>query len=152
MSEAVWSPESASNACGRCGGACCETVTLEIKPLSGDFQQFIEYRSKPQLLEDGRLFRNFACPCAMLKAGRCVVYEGRPQMCRDFAPGGPQCKATVLARRGQPEADVIFFLGALRPQPGESSESAIGRAIADSGSNVVPISAQVATAQVEVSV
>lgn len=94
--------------CLRCGGACCESVTLEVKAPTADFQRFIELRSLPQLMADGRIFRNFDARCHMLHEGRCVIYAQRPAMCVAFEPGGANCQATVRSRRTPAEADAIL--------------------------------------------
>ena len=95
--------------CARCGGACCETITLAVNGTNNDLRYFIELRSTPQTQEDGTVSRNFIVPCHMLKDGRCLIYDlGRPQMCKDFAPGGPHCQATVRALRSPDAAEEIL--------------------------------------------
>jgi hypothetical protein len=95
--------------CVRCGGACCETITLAVNGTNNDLMKFIELRSSPQAQPDGSTSRNFIVPCSMLKDGRCLIYDaGRPQMCKDFQPGGPHCQATVRARRSPEESAAIL--------------------------------------------
>lgn len=95
--------------CARCGGACCESITLDLSTTNNDFLRFIELRSLPQKKADGTVARNFAVPCSALVGGRCGIYDARPQLCRDFEPGGPLCITTVLARRSA--AEVVAILG-----------------------------------------
>lgn len=97
-------------ACEQCGGACCESVTLEIAGQNNDFLRFLELRSIPQMTEKGTIARNFNVPCSMLRCGRCLIYDTRPQMCKDFPPGGAHCRSTVIARRTPDEAAAIFAL------------------------------------------
>lgn len=94
--------------CVRCGGACCESVTLEVNGPNNDFLRFLELRSQPQMQPSGKLARNFECRCLMLKAGRCLIYEQRPKMCAAFEPGGNFCRTTVEARRSADEALAIL--------------------------------------------
>lgn len=94
--------------CQRCGGACCESITLDLSTTNNDFLRFIELRSMPQKKEDGTVARNFNIPCMALKEGRCAIYESRPQMCKDFEPGGMLCITTVTARRSAAEAIEIL--------------------------------------------
>lgn len=100
--------------CEKCGGACCEAVTLDITPFaqSSDFIRFIEFRSVPQVRQvDGKPtvnMRMFEARCLMLKEGRCQVYDQRPKMCVSFEPGGSNCVSTVMARRTSEQAAEIL--------------------------------------------
>lgn len=95
--------------CERCGGACCESITLSVRMGSDDLQRFVELRTKPVLTADG-IERNFNVPCSLLVAGRCVGYEIRPQVCRDFLPGSEKCQVTVRARRPPELVEAILAL------------------------------------------
>lgn len=89
--------------CAICRGACCESITLHIQMATDDLQRFLELRTKPVLLH-GAVQRNFDVPCSALTTeGRCGIYPRRPHVCVAFVPGGPECLATVRARR-TPEA------------------------------------------------
>lgn len=113
MSEGTF---SSNPMCERCGGACCEAITLDITPFaqSSDFVRFLEFRSLPQVREvDGKQtvnMRMFEARCLMLKDGRCCVYGQRPKMCQVFEPGGENCRTTVKARRS-PELAAIILNG-----------------------------------------
>jgi Fe-S-cluster containining protein len=102
--------------CGKCGGACCEAVTLDITPFaqSVEFLRFLEFRSKPQPREvEGKVvthFRMFEAKCLMLQEGRCMVYSQRPEICRAFEPGSKNCESTVRARRTPEEAEAILAM------------------------------------------
>ena len=108
--------------CQRCGGACCESVTLDLATTNNDFLRFIELRSKPQKKADGTVARNFEVPCYAHVGGRCAIYDHRPQMCQDFVPGGPLCIATVMARRSAEE--IVAILGESVAAPATPAEGA----------------------------
>lgn len=107
--------------CVRCGGACCESITLDLSTTNNDFLRFLELRSKPQKKADGTVARNFEVPCYALIGGRCGIYNHRPQMCRDFEPGGVHCVATVTARRSADEAAAILGEPAVPATPAEGA-------------------------------
>ena len=112
---------SSNPMCERCGGACCEAVTLDITPFaqSSDFIRFLEFRSVPQVREiDGKKtvnMRLFEAPCLMLQNGRCAAYAVRPVLCKCFEPGGSACRSTVRARRTAEHA--LEILGPDAPTP-----------------------------------
>ena len=88
--------------CAVCLGACCESITLNVRMPTDDLQRFVELRSKP-IGND----RNFEVPCTALINGRCGIYPNRPQVCRDFEPGGTHCLSTVKARRSREQYAMI---------------------------------------------
>jgi len=81
--------------CSACGGACCESLTLNIKTESPDMNRWFELRGR--VLPVGGI--EFECACTKLALGQCTIYETRPQVCRDLAPGGSDCLAFVQRRR-----------------------------------------------------
>ena len=92
--------------CAVCRGACCESITLSVTMPTDDLMRFVELRTKPTT-QNGQIMRNFEVPCSALIEGRCGIYPNRPQVCRDFAPGGPGCLATVRARRTREQYEAI---------------------------------------------
>jgi len=92
--------------CDVCAGACCETFMLPIADIlvpTADARGWLilhGVETAPGLLE-------FACRCrALTPDGRCGIYETRPEVCRLFVPGGPDCLAAVRARRADRFAEI----------------------------------------------
>jgi Fe-S-cluster containining protein len=81
--------------CRLCKGACCEeAVADESVVLSRDVTRWITLHRQ----EDGGSGR-----CTALQSdGLCAIYSERPMVCALYAPGGPDCLATV-ARLRTPE-------------------------------------------------
>jgi hypothetical protein len=73
---------------------------------TSDLQRFLELRTKPIQI-NGAFHRNFEVPCSALKDGRCVLYDVRPDVCRDFVPGSLPCFNTVRGRRTREQYDAI---------------------------------------------
>jgi Fe-S-cluster containining protein len=81
--------------CSRCGARCCKVgvyvpltipeifrmnklatkfkvnVKLSLEPLKGELTWVMSYASKP-------------CGFLDLKTNRCIIYEARPELCREF--------------------------------------------------------------------
>ena len=85
--------------CPRCGAACCNHIALEIDTpttradydhirwflLHGKVKIFIDHDDSWNL--------EVAAPCSALgKDKRCLAYETRPNLCRDFPGSGDQCE------------------------------------------------------------
>lgn len=81
-----------NSACELCGGACCESVTLEIK--DPDKAKWLEFHGKKT--EHGITLE---CKCSKLKLGKCSIWSERPQVCRDYQVGSPACIDAVKRRR-----------------------------------------------------
>ena len=80
--------------CDDCG-ACC--MGQNLVPLSG---AMLDNRTLPFDLREelhevamGPLAGDDYCPCIWLdrESGRCKHHEHRPQVCREFEVGGPDC-------------------------------------------------------------
>ena len=86
--------------CLRCRGACCEELIL---PASRDrsTNDFLQARGHGRR-GPNRKWRNFTLEqrCASLSEdGMCSIYENRPLICAEYAPGGPACADAVRRRR-----------------------------------------------------
>jgi Fe-S-cluster containining protein len=94
----------AEYACDGCG-ACCGAFHIFASKTDADREPRILARSKPlplSLAQPGWSRQLFPLPflraCGFLdEAKRCTIYATRPDVCRDFAAGAPQCQ---LARDG----------------------------------------------------
>lgn len=84
--------------CEICRGACCESFSMpraDLRPPGPDEWRWLELHatSRGASLE-------FECRCTKLTpAGRCSIYSDRPEVCRTFMPGGPDCLEMVRNRR-----------------------------------------------------
>ena len=91
--------------CDICAGACCESFALPLSaalPTDRDDDELQDINTWIILhadIHDGMLV--FECRCKMLnvKDGTCLVYEERPNVCRQYEAGGPACLETVNRRR-----------------------------------------------------
>jgi Fe-S-cluster containining protein len=85
--------------CQGCG-ACCVGLRVEVRPSIDDVPEDLicvdEEGDTPILVmqqrDDGS--------CVALVGGECSIYDRRPQVCRDFEPGGAHC--LVMLRRKEP--------------------------------------------------
>ena len=84
--------------CLECRGACCESLVLRAE--NGEQGAWLRvFAARP--LPDAEV--EFEVRCSRLAAcGRCGIYDERPAICRDFAPGGAAC-LDVVRRRRTPE-------------------------------------------------
>lgn len=106
--------------CALCRGACCESLTvgLDTTALAADERRWVELHAVG--IEGPAV--TFAARCTMLTAaGRCAIYDERPDICQDFAVGGAGCLATVRLRRTpaeyqhiREEGDPVSLIGAER--------------------------------------
>lgn len=84
--------------CAVCGGACCEGPIIR-EPIypDADTRRWLQLRVTPH------------GGCAALSAsGRCEIYEDRPHVCKVYPVGGPDCVATIKARRTPEQQAKIF--------------------------------------------
>lgn len=66
-----------------------------LAPPSADVERWIKLHATP---DDGWLA--FECACLELTpAGTCRIYDDRPDVCRDYQPGSPDCFWSILRRR-----------------------------------------------------
>lgn len=102
--------------CDACRGACCEEVLLPrvmfLAPTD-DIRRWFELRGK---LVPHELIEGIELPeagillelqCTALEDGRCSIHEDRPDVCRDYAPGGRHCLETVARRRSPADYQLI---------------------------------------------
>ena len=85
--------------CAQCAGACCEEVHLSaefvFRPGHDDVAEWLRQHGEPSV--DGL---RWELRCIKLEpGGRCSIYEDRPQLCRDYEPGGAPCLDVVRRRR-----------------------------------------------------
>jgi Fe-S-cluster containining protein len=90
--------------CAECRGACCQSFSLpaiHILAPTADARRWVELHAATvhQTLRHGQILE-FETPCTKLTGeGSCGIYDTRPQVCREYRPGGVECLATVKARR-----------------------------------------------------
>jgi Fe-S-cluster containining protein len=76
--------------CNECGGACCRYVIMKVPPMGADEARWAGMRGV--MYSQTWAIRS---KCDQLKDGRCVDYESRPDVCRQYACGGKLCKAAM---------------------------------------------------------
>ena len=92
-------------ACALCRGACCESIVS--RPPTADVGRWLGLRGQP--LADGRI--EIAVPCAALSgAGTCGIHATRPDVCRAYVVGGPDCRLTILRRRQACASEILAAL------------------------------------------
>jgi Fe-S-cluster containining protein len=97
--------------CDGCG-ACCRTFAIFASDADAVREPRIaaEGRRLPgSLSAEGKQYRLFPLPfldaCAFLAPGdRCDIYASRPDVCRAFAAGSPQCQQAREAQGLHPLA------------------------------------------------
>ena len=85
--------------CDGCG-ACCRVFPVYASAADGLCQPRIREEARqlqPWLQTPERAYRLFPLPfhetCCFLDAeNRCTIYDTRPSICREFAPGSDQCQ------------------------------------------------------------
>ncbi len=73
--------------CAQCGGACCWGVMIDpFRGFSGDEQRWLKLHGfkKPDRIKLDKA-------CEMLNDGKCSIYETRPNVCKRFVVGSPEC-------------------------------------------------------------
>jgi Fe-S-cluster containining protein len=91
--------------CDLCG-ACCRTFSIFASAADAQREPRIreEGRPVPEHLADQRwTYRLYPLPfheacCFLDGENRCTIYETRPDVCRGFEVGGPQCQEARKAR------------------------------------------------------
>lgn len=82
--------------CRKCKGKCCRMLDLQIVLTDKDFIKWLGFHKDVMIDVDGRLviFRK----CRFLNGeGKCVIYDERPKICRDFmVMSAACCKARRL--------------------------------------------------------
>ena len=88
--EASLSPQALAKMCGKCAGLCCKyyTVMLDEPEDADDFDEirwFLTHEGCYVYIDEGEWHLNVIARCRFLHAdGRCLIYEHRPDVCRDF--------------------------------------------------------------------
>ena len=100
--------------CETCWGCCCKTMI--IAPVCQNEMDFL-VDTRGVKIPGGVLI---PCRCRYLgDDSRCTVYNHRPKVCKDYAPGGPACIATrqafhaILGQADQPA------VAGITPSPSE---------------------------------
>ena len=106
--EEAISPEALADMCGKCKGLCCRyyTVSLDEPDDADDFDEirwFLAHQDCYVYVDEGEWHLNVIAKCRFLNAsGRCLIYEHRPDVCRDFGHE-EECEWT-----GELEFDRVF--------------------------------------------
>lgn len=86
-----------SKLCKECGDGCCRHIALEIDTptTNAEFDHirwFLFHKGIKVFIDhDGSWNLEVATDCRSLKKGRCLSYETRPSICRDY-PGEEKCE------------------------------------------------------------
>jgi Fe-S-cluster containining protein len=112
--------------CDGCG-VCCGAFPIFASKMDADREPRIvaETRLLPRsLAQPGWSRQLFPLPfletCGFLdKAKRCTIYATRPDVCREFAAGGPQCQQARAGAGLAPLAPTIPHPPAPSPKEGE---------------------------------
>lgn len=112
----------ASDPCQPCDAGCCRHVgrppfTLVWdgpggRCLTPDWPDFPRWVAAPAELRAAVRTDRLANPhpygpCVWLGAdGRCRGYEFRPDVCREFVPGGPDCMRAFVPRTPDPDGEI----------------------------------------------
>jgi Fe-S-cluster containining protein len=80
--------------CKQCG-TCCAFISIppfrenELDRLPTDIQQVVAWYT-----QNDRIRPKAPVPCYFFDMTHrvCLIHEHKPQMCRDFEPGGPACR------------------------------------------------------------
>lgn len=106
--EEAISSEALADLCGKCRGLCCRyyTVTLNVPDNADDFDEirwFLAHEDCYVYVDEGEWHLNIIAKCRFLDpSGRCLIYEHRPDVCRDFGRE-EECEWT-----GELEFDRVF--------------------------------------------
>ncbi len=88
--EEAISPEALADLCGKCKGLCCRyyTVMLDEPDDADDFDElrwFLAHQDCYLYIDEGEWHLNVIANCRFLApSGQCLIYEHRPEVCRDF--------------------------------------------------------------------
>lgn len=96
-------------ACDLCRGACCETLVLPLpRSATKGERKWLELRGRREEIAKSDVVR-VPCRCLVLSSttGRCMIYDDRPQPCRDFPVGGEQCRAAVASLRPESKQAIL---------------------------------------------
>ena len=81
------------SACDTCGGACCRFVVVGIGDMTPDQRRWAEMRGPLDFAHEGALLWRLPVACPNLTpAGRCGIYDTRPDVCRELAVDGALCR------------------------------------------------------------
>ncbi|HEX3772675.1 MAG TPA: YkgJ family cysteine cluster protein [Polyangiaceae bacterium] len=118
--------------CLGCGACCFSNLETSVRVTGDDYERLGEAAERLVRFVGHRAYMHFEeGRCAALRidavegvegieemasAGRfaCTVYEARPETCRSFERGSPQCAGELATKGGRPEAKLIE-LRARRP-------------------------------------
>jgi Fe-S-cluster containining protein len=79
--------------CEHCAAACCRYIALPIDLPSSqrdydDLRWYLMHQGVSIFVEDGDWFVQWQTKCKNLgEDNLCMVYETRPEICRDYEPG-----------------------------------------------------------------
>ncbi|MDX9981999.1 MAG: YkgJ family cysteine cluster protein [Lentisphaeria bacterium] len=86
--------------CAQCNARCCRYMAIKVDtPRTADdyddVRWYLLHRDVRVLVDtDGIWYVAFDTPCERIgKDGRCLQYDARPQICRDYPKGNP-CEGT----------------------------------------------------------
>jgi len=93
-------------ACELCRGACCEGFRLPDAMFnSDDLNTWLNNHGQK---EGNHIY--FPCPCGHFKDGKCLIYNFRPDVCKQFEVGGVPCRRAITRNRPRKHAEAIWKL------------------------------------------
>lgn len=88
--------------CRRCGACCFSPSALHVRVTGDDWSRLgAQAEDVAQFIGNRAYMRMSGGHCSALAVSEggtefsCIVYETRPQICRDLARGSPQCAGEI---------------------------------------------------------
>jgi len=97
-----------NKACKICKGACCESMLIDFGKIPDDAKRWLSLHIECETMDNGTEAHRIRKPCSKLQAGKCSIYEDRPQLCKDYAVGSEGCVKAVLMHRSRKEQRKIL--------------------------------------------
>lgn len=101
-----------NKACELCKGACCESIVVDGN-LNTKVDEWLVARGRSFTINTiggvpvQKIEIETVCPS--LSLGKCIRYEFRPEMCKEFEVGSKDCRDTVKRRRENWESIFALF-------------------------------------------
>ena len=93
-------PLRKSLSCAQCNARCCRYMAIKVATPKteddfDDLRWYLLHRDVRVLVDpEGLWYVAFDNPCERIgKDGRCMKYEERPQICRDYPKGDDPCES-----------------------------------------------------------
>lgn len=97
--------------CSNCGACCSDIIPISEKEI----KRIKQYISKHNIKEQKHIFpiarnvEDYTCPFRSDKEKKCLIYEVRPSICRDFRCDKPKKKIKLDKEKYNAEYGVCFM-------------------------------------------